>query len=827
MNTTTVSQHPASVDAYLRHGWKLVPIPAGTKGPSRSGWNQKSRCLESSAELPPHFGIGLAHAYSGTMALDIDDWDTASFMLQMQGIDLQALYDAPDAVVIHSGNPGHGKLLYTMPLGLALRSKKISQADAVVYELRCGTANGLTVQDVLPPSMHPTTGQPYRWAGRGNWQHLPMIPDALLDYWQRLLNTDQAADSVIATGEAVPSSWIEIEEALTFIDPNCSRDEWINVGMALHYASVQTNMLSHGFMIWNQWSAKSQTKYPGERQVSVQWASFRPDKTHLVKLGTLFYYARLRGWVRRVDSSMLFGAVEFNPTRILNALHPSPPEIDLDLWPSLLATRAREVAMGMGCDPLVPLLAGIGAVCGAVDARTRLELLPSYKVPPVLWLMTVGEPADKKSPGSHPMLEPLGKLEKEDVPRYERASAQFEGAEAFFNASRKAWLEQISSPEAQLAGQLNGQLAQAPERPPQPVPLRLRVMDATSQKLMRLCADRPQGLVLHLDEMASFLRKISDPRSGEDRSCWVQSYESKPYTMDRVGSGTIRAENMACSIYGNIQPKVFRKLLPALNDDGLVQRFIPVILRGSATRRGEPVPAYMTHEADWENLLRFLHTLPPMNYTLSEAAYRIFRQFQSDYEQQKQDERITRAGYAYITAFGKLEGTCGRLALVLHMIESPYEQQVSGELMLRAVRIVWEFIVPSMRYTYTTIGGTSEFETWLVEHIMTISDVECVSLRDIATQGAKYLADLHPREIDNMIYAGMAILEDSEWVKRVDDRSREHARVAQWAINPALANEAKEHNSRVQNAKRRLLRTDEAMRSQFVRRYEELLVGSG
>lgn len=824
MNASTVQQHPATVDAYLRHGWSLVPIPPGTKGPTRQGWNRKERTIQSSAELPPGFGIGLAHAYSGTMALDIDDWPTATFLLSIHGIDLDALYNAPDAVVIHSGNPGHGKLLYAMPFGMVLRSKKINVENKTIYELRCGTANGLTVQDVLPPSMHPTTGQPYRWAARGNWQNLPTIPIPLLDYWHSILREDDEIASTIATGDAVPSNWTEVREALEYISPDCSRDEWINVGMALHYAGVQTNDVTQGLMIWNEWSAKSTTKYPGQRVMLTQWSSFRPDKTHTVKLGTLFHLARQKGWTRRIDASGLFNSVTFNPLRVAEAVRPAPPDLDLDLWPSLLSTRSREVADGVGCDPLVPLLAGLGAVCAVVDARTRLELLPGYRVPPVLWLMTIGDPADKKSPGSHPMLDVLERLQQEDKPRYGQALAQFEGAEAFYNANRKQWLDAAASPEVLLSGQV----PPAPERPPSPVPLRLRLMDATSQKLVRLCADRPQGLVLHLDEMATWLRKMSDPRSGEDRSCWVQSYESKPYTMDRVGSGTIHADNMACAIFGNIQPRIFRKLLTALNEDGMVQRFIPVILRAHATRRGDPVPSCMTHEQQWEDTLRFLHAMPTMNYTLSTAAYNIFREFQSDYERQKQDERLTRAGYAYLTAFGKLEGTCGRLALILHMIESPYDLEVSGALMLRAVRIVWEYVVPSMRYTYMTIAGTSEFETWLVEHILTVCDAEVVSLRDIATAGAKMLADLQIREIDAMIYAGMAVLEESDWVKRVDDGTKEHARVAQWAINPALAGQFGEYNRDVEDAKRRLTRTDNTARSQFLEKYERLLdTGTG
>lgn len=827
MNPTIVHQHPATVDAYLRHGWKLVPIPPGTKGPTRSGWNREERTIQSSAELPPGFGIGLAHAFSGTMALDIDEWDTAAFRLSLHGIDLQSLYEAPDAVIIHSGNPGHGKLLYSMPFGLALRSKKLTHRgqDGVNHnylDFRCATANRLTVQDVLPPSMHPTTGQPYRWAGRGNWQSLPEIPPMLLDYWRGLLDEEDQSNSAIPTGDAIPSNWTEVHEALSHISPDCSRDEWINVGMALHYAGMQTNDMTQALTLWDSWSARSVIKYPGQRAILTQWTSFRPDKTHLVKLGTLFHYARQAGWTRRIDASKLFSEVAFSPTRVAEAIRPAPPDLDLDLWPSLLATRSREVANAVGCDPLVPLLAGLGAVCGVVDARTRLELLPGYRVPPLLWLMTIGEPADKKSPGSHPMLDVLTRLEQEDVPRCRRAETEFEGAEAFFNVARKAWLDQAASAEAQL----NGQIVEPPAKPAPPVPLRLRVMDATSQKVVRIAADRPQGVVLHLDEMASWLRKMADPRSGEDRSCWVQAYESKPYVMDRVGSGTIRADNLACSIFGNIQPRVFRKLLPSLNEDGLVQRFIPVILRAGATRRGEPIPAYMTHEQQWEDTLRFLFALPTMEYRLSEAAYKIFRQFQSDYERQKHDERITRAGYAYITAFGKLEGTCGRLALILHMLEEPYSLEVSGPLMLRVVKIIWDYIVPSMRYTYTTIGGTSEFEGWLVEHILNICDVEVVSLRDIATAGVKYLADLNPREIDAMIYAGMAVLESSEWVKRVDDGTKEHARVAQWAINPGLAAQFRGYREEVTDARKRLLRADGEARSQFIRKYEELLIGN-
>ena len=129
----TVQPHPASIDAYIRHGWSLVPIPANTKGPRTLGWNLKQSALKSQSDLPPGYGIGLAHAYSGTMALDIDNWAVATSLLVEHDIDLRALYDAPDAVIIHSGKPGRGKLLYAMPFGAALPSKKILHNGITAY----------------------------------------------------------------------------------------------------------------------------------------------------------------------------------------------------------------------------------------------------------------------------------------------------------------------------------------------------------------------------------------------------------------------------------------------------------------------------------------------------------------------------------------------------------------------------------------------------------------------------------------------------------------------------------------------------------------------
>lgn len=801
-----VTQHPGTIDAYIRHGWSLVPIPPGTKGPATRGWNLKENALKSYSELPPGWGIGLAHAYSGTMALDIDDMLLASMVMKEAGIDLDALYNAPGMVHIYSGRHGHGKLLFRMPAGLVLASKKISTFNVLVnrkttaLELRCASIEGTTVQDVLPPSIHPETNQAYQWGG-ADWRQTPEIPQQLLMWWMSLIEADNKR--VIKTPGPIDASWTEIQAALDYCDPDCSRDEWRNIGMALHYVGEHVGEPDRAFQMWDEWSAKSPTKYPTPRDMVIQWRSFKSDKPTVVKLGTLFKHAHDRGWTRPLpDVSHLFGPVISEPELITNTINPAPPNLDLSLLPPILRERALEVADAIGCDPLVPVASGIGAMCAVADARIRLELMPGFKVPPVMWIMTIGKPADKKSPGSHPMLEVLKKLEFEDQANFEQQKLRFEALEARYKIEHENYMKQVVDVEHLL----NNQVPMPTFAPPtKPVNLRLRTKDPTSQKMVRMCADRPAGLLLHLDEMKSWLGKVCDARSGEDRSCWVSGYEANDYSMDRVGAGSIYCENFAISIFGNVQPDVMREHMKSMVDDGMLQRFLPVTLRTNMTRLGDPMPDYMTKARDWEIAARAVHSIPPQVYRLSDGAYRLFREFQAWYEKQKQRNVLLNSNNSFQTAFGKLEGTTGRLMLMFHLMETPFISEVSADLAERVIKIAKSFIVPSLRYAFSELGQKSDFDMWLMEHLIQFSDKQQISLGEIRRSAARQLAKVSTYQQDSMILAGMAIYEEAGWVVRIDDGSMEHRRIAQWAINPRLVDAFAARRRAVTKAKQEMV----------------------
>jgi hypothetical protein len=304
--------------------------------------------------------------------------------------------------------------------------------------------------------------------------------------------------------------------------------------------------------------------------------------------------------------------------------------------------------------------------------------------------------------------------------------------------------------------------------------------------------------------MNSWIRKLTDKSSGEDRSAWVVSYESEHYEMDRVGAGSIHCDNLAVSIYGNIQPTVFRQSVASLAADGLLQRFIPGILRAGKTKLGQPVPECMTSAAAWENTLRLTYSLPPQTYQLSFEAYMAYREFQAWYEDAKRDERVINSGDVYMTAFGKLEGLAGRLILLFHIIESPFMPQVSADVVHRVVSLVRGYIIPAYRYAFGEVGGAIEhdFDQWVIDYIVQISsDVKTITLRDLKKSARRPLEGRTDWQKEQAVMDAMLTLENAGWVVQVENELNKK-RVT-WAINPSISEAFKDYRKEVLKAKQR------------------------
>jgi putative DNA primase/helicase len=297
---------------YLKAGLALVPIPLGSKGPRQQGWNNRANVITTAEAAVQITGnVGLAHAYCTpcpTAALDIDNHQLAFDWFAEHSINLDTLINASNAVLIQSGRPNRAKIIFTLPNGIGpIPTVQVldPHSKAVIFELRCTSQNGKTVQDVLPPSIHPDTGNPYTWAGNGHFSKPPTLPDDVLAMWQNIIeqrnskpktvcrtaNNGKSGDSRTAhpqTELETPRRVATVREQLSYISADCDYPLYRDIVWA-----VTDTGWSCTWDLLKEWSEDAPHRFNGE---TLEALIDGFDKDGGIHLGTLIHHARKGGW---------------------------------------------------------------------------------------------------------------------------------------------------------------------------------------------------------------------------------------------------------------------------------------------------------------------------------------------------------------------------------------------------------------------------------------------------------------------------------------------------------------------------------------------------
>jgi len=270
---------------YLEHGWALTPIRNGSKQPLLRSWTRPENAIcdpENAHKFNGAAGLLLAHCDPPIMTLDIDDFHGAEAWLNERGVDLVHLLQAGDAVQIDSGRPNRAKLLYHMDRPRF--THKVIQEGKTVLEFRCADRNGGSVQDVLPPSMHPETGEPYMW--KGDWRFVPEVPASLLGVWDDLISPSHLIQRSKVAVDLPACTATELRQTLSRLDPD-PEDQWWRV-----LAICATTGLPEAKEIARQWS-KGSTKYI-DAEFDQKWehAMSRSDRADNLSYKSLAWMTR-------------------------------------------------------------------------------------------------------------------------------------------------------------------------------------------------------------------------------------------------------------------------------------------------------------------------------------------------------------------------------------------------------------------------------------------------------------------------------------------------------------------------------------------------------
>ncbi|WP_161992860.1 DUF3987 domain-containing protein [Aureimonas leprariae] len=379
-----------------------------------------------------------------------------------------------------------------------------------------------------------------------------------------------------------------------------------------------------------------------------------------------------------------------------------PPALPAGVLPDVIERFATVRGEMMGCDPAGLAIAALSVCSALISDRIKLRMKrhDDYTECARLWVALVGLPSTKKSPAIGAAVKPLFALDAELAREHRLAMARYE--------------------EMKKAGE-------PAVRPPN---RRLRIEDVTVEKSQEIIADSPDGVLCFQDELTRFFGSM-EPYSGAkgasaDRGYWLQAYNGGSYSVARVGRGQVEIENLSVCLLGGVQPDVMRRIAGDTQDDGLLQRMIPVVLRPATLGKDEPMPD-VAREYAW--LARRLHEMqPPLRggggnlgdltteLVLDDDAQAIRLDLEGWHMDMSGLEIVNRK---LASAIGKYDGLFGRLCVAFHCIDNAGEESlprvVTGGTAQRVAALLHSFLLPHAIAFYREIVGLSDDHELLTE----------------------------------------------------------------------------------------------------------------
>ena len=444
------------------------------------------------------------------------------------------------------------------------------------------------------------------------------------------------------------------------------------------------------------------------------------------------------------------------------------PAFPPDVLPPVAQDFVTAQSTVIGCDPSALAMAVLATFSGALDHRLELKMMRhgAWYERPRLWVLLVGDPSAKKTPIFDNATAPLERYQNVLQQDYQRELRAYERAKS------------------------NG----ADVAKPIP-PARYVVWDTTTEKLGELLARYDKGLLVKRDEIAGWVGSMEKYTSGRgagaDRAFWLKAYDGGGYAYDRISRGELFIKNLSVSLLGGIQPKRLAELR-GLTSDGLLQRFLPVLMR----------PATLTldrasNDEAYRGLVRALIRVQPARLGMTDAALEVMEGLRKHLH----ELALASGGLAdgFQSFVGKLAGYSGSLAVVLHMASDP--RGGAASLVERATvenvrRLVVGFILPHAFEFYRAGEGMTDGDRLqrLASFVLT-SGLQQVKTRDL-TRGVASLRGLTLWELNQQVSTLVA----AGWLKPVGTGPLYGA----WWVNPAVAAQFAERREAEEMRKQRV-----------------------
>lgn len=734
------TQLQAALDS-AGQGWHVFPVPVGQKkshkraefsGGRRWGATKDREEIAADWARWPDANVGLpTGALNGFFVIDLDTADGHG-VDGLAGFEMMAdAFGLPETVTAET--PSGGRHLYfRCPDGEPIYNSQ----GAVLPGVDVRGDGGMVL---APPSVKPGAAGSYRWINAPGSYPIADCPDWLL----------KACKEASAKAMRPSASSTAVKADAAFGQPSATGktgEDW---------AKLIGQMAEDG------------RKHAAVRDVAASLAA-QGCTPQLVE-GFIRHHCPV--WDENVENSIRSAFEKFSQDQVAQhfANDPvdlwgrfDPPALPAGLLPPVIEEFARVQGDQMGADPAGLAVAALVTCAAAIPDRIRAKVKQhddAWFEAPRLWAALVGSPSAKKTPILGAATEPLCRIDTRQFKEWHNAMT----------------LWAALSKEDQ-------------RKTPKPKPVRLRIEDATVEATQAALENSPDGALMLQDELSGFFGAMDKYSGGKgaaaDRAFWLRSFNGGQYALDRVGRGAALIENLSICLLGGIQPEPIRKIAGDTQDDGLLQRLFPIVLRPASQGTDAPAPPVA---ARYQQLIVALRTPAPIAgggtfLQFDAEAQKIRRGLEAEHLRMQSAEAISRKLASHI---GKYDGLFVRLCVTWHCIEHADDQElperITADIAGRVSVFLHDFLLRHAFAFYAGVLGLSEDHDRLAAiagHILA-RKLERITNRDVQ-RGDKAMRSLRDQDVQPLLQQLAAM----GWLEKVDGPRPSSA--PHWLVNPAV-----------------------------------------
>ncbi|QDT89153.1 DUF3987 domain-containing protein [Gimesia algae] len=411
-----------------------------------------------------------------------------------------------------------------------------------------------------------------------------------------------------------------------------------------------------------------------------------------------------------------------------------------------------------------PLLVVIASLIGASRV---LRITDEWRVPAILWLVTIADSGSMKTPTQSLATKPLYKLQARAHAQNRETLETYKLNMEIYEARRKEYIKELAKAD--------GPPPDEPIRPDDPKIINKVAGDVTIEAVAPMMKNNPKCVTIVNDELSKMIGNLNkySGAKGSDEAVLLEGYNLGTMQVARKHDPVdIFVPNAAICILGNTQPQIYRRMMnTSYRESGFMSRFLKIYPRKTMKQfPGKGIPEDVKEAL--MNLVESLDLFQPMEkeegeyepipvYMTNEAhqAYRAFHQYHNE-------EAVSLSG-DLAAEWSKLEEIPARLALIFHCVEcvasGGVDEKVSLETMQKAIELTDWFKSESLRVyrLFDSEGDTgsshNKAEQRLVRFIR--DQGGSVSVRDTQRRMSFKTADDTERALGELVKKGVA-----EWV---------------------------------------------------------------